>query len=174
VTAAAWRAREVHAPRQRGLPPVVDGHTRVLVLGSFPGIASLTARQYYAHPRNHFWPIMAALTGEPLATLAYSERLHRLRAHRIGLWDIIVACRRRGSSDQAIRDAELGPIRRVQRVALALRAVAFNGGTAATAEPRWREAGYATLILPSTSPAYTRPFDDKLAAWRTLLDWLAT
>jgi hypoxanthine-DNA glycosylase len=159
--------------RQRGLPPVIDGGTRVLVLGSFPGLASLAARQYYAHPRNHFWPIMAALTGEPLAALPYAERLARLRAHRIGVWDVIVACDRKGSSDQAIRNAERAQLHRVQRLAPGLCVVAFNGNTAATAEPEWRAAGYATLRLPSTSPAYTRPLREKLAAWRILADWVA-
>jgi hypoxanthine-DNA glycosylase len=140
----------------------------VLVLGSFPGVASLAARQYYAHPRNHFWPIMAALTGEPLDTLPYAARLERLRAHRIGLWDVIVACHREGSSDQAIRNAERGHVRRVKRTADALAVVAFNGNTAARAETDWAQAGYRTLRLPSTSPAYTRPFAEKLAAWRAL------
>ena len=169
--AAARVAARVTA-RRRGLPPVIDVQTRVLVLGSFPGVASLAARQYYAHPRNHFWPIMAALLAEPLTTLPYPARLDRMRARRVGLWDIIVACRRPGSSDAAIRDAERGEVRRVRRVARELAVVCFNGNTAATAEPVWREAGYATLRLPSTSPAYTRPFDEKLAQWRALERWL--
>jgi hypoxanthine-DNA glycosylase len=160
------------APRQRGLPPVADARTRVLVLGSFPGVASLAARQYYAHPRNHFWPLLGALVGEPLPALPYAERLARVAAHGIGLWDVIVACERAGSSDQAIRRAERAPVRRMARLAPALRVVAFNGNTAASAEPEWRDAGYETLRLPSTSPAYTRPFEEKLAAWRALARWL--
>lgn len=160
------------AGRQRGLPPVVDAGTRVLVLGSFPGVASLAARQYYAHPRNHFWPIMAALLDEPLPAFPYAARLARMRARGIGLWDIIVACRRPGSSDAAIRDAERGDVRRMRRVAGDLAVVCFNGNTAATAEPVWRAAGYATLRLPSTSPAYTRSFEEKLAQWRALESWL--
>jgi hypoxanthine-DNA glycosylase len=168
--AAGLIARE--AARQRGLPPVVDARTRALVLGSFPGVASLAARQYYAHPRNHFWPIMAAILGEPLTALPYGTRIDRMRARGIGLWDIIVACRRPGSSDAAIHDAERGDVRRVQRVAPRLAVVCFNGNTAATAEPVWREAGYTTLRLPSTSPAYTRPLGEKLAQWRALEPWL--
>ena len=130
-------------------------------------------RSYYAHPRNHFWPILGALLREPLPELPYAERLDRLRAHRIGLWDIIVACHREGSSDGAIRNAERGGIARIRRVARALEAVGFNGNTASTAEPAWRDAGYRTLELPSTSPAYTRPLAEKLAAWRALERWLA-
>lgn len=159
--------------RQRGLPPIVDARTRVLVLGSFPGVASLAARQYYAHPRNHFWPIMAALLDEPLTELPYAARLARMKTRGVGLWDIIVACHRKGSSDGAIRDAERGDVRRIQRAARSLAAVCFNGNTAATAETVWREAGYATLRMPSTSPAYTRPLAEKLAAWRSMQPWLA-
>jgi hypoxanthine-DNA glycosylase len=158
--------------RQRGLPPVVDAHTRVLVLGSFPGVASLAARQYYAHPRNHFWPIMAAILDEPLTELPYAKRLERMSARGVGLWDIIVACHRKGSSDGAIRNAERGNIARVHRITHALALVCFNGNTAATGRTAWEAAGYATLVLPSTSPAYTRPFAEKLTAWRALERWL--
>ena len=159
-------------PRRHGLPPVLAPDARVLILGSFPGEASLSARAYYAHPRNHFWPILGALVGAPLADLPYAERLARVQAHRIGLWDTIVACERRGSLDGAIRNAERAEVARVHRAAPALVAVAFNGRTAARAAPRWRDAGYQTVVLPSTSPAYTRPFAEKLEAWRALLAWL--
>jgi hypoxanthine-DNA glycosylase len=159
--------------RRRGLPPVLAASARVLVLGSFPSEASLAAKQYYAHPRNHFWPLLGALLDEPLATLPYRMRLARVRAHGVAIWDTIIACERAGSLDAAIRNAERGEIARVRRVAASLRAVAFNGGTAARAAPAWRAAGYATLLLPSTSPAYTLPFAAKLEAWRALLPWLA-
>lgn len=165
-------AVEAPARRQRGLPPVVDADTRVLILGSFPGVASLAARQYYAHPRNHFWPILAALLDEPLVELPYATRLERLSARGVGVWDIIVACQRKGSSDAAIRDAQRGSVARIRRIARSLQAVAFNGNTAATARPVWEAAGYATLVLPSTSPAYTRPLAEKLVAWRALERWL--
>lgn len=160
------------AARQRGLPPVVDERTRVLVLGSFPGVASLAARQYYAHPRNHFWPIMAAILAEPLTELLYAKRLELLSAHGVGLWDIIVACHRKGSSDAAIRNAERGDVARIRRITRSLALVCFNGNTAATAEPVWRDAGYRTLRLPSTSPAYTLPLAEKLAQWRSLERWM--
>jgi hypoxanthine-DNA glycosylase len=158
--------------RKRGLAPVFDSGTRVLILGSFPGDASLAARQYYAHPRNHFWPLVGALIDAPLQTLSYRERLARLRANGIGLWDVYVACARRGSLDSAIRVAERGDAGRVRRAAPAVGLVCFNGKTAARALPLWRDAGYATLALPSSSPAYTRPFAEKLAAWQSIRDFL--
>ncbi|MEO8486680.1 MAG: DNA-deoxyinosine glycosylase [Betaproteobacteria bacterium] len=158
----------------RGLPPILPRDARILVLGSFPGVASLAARQYYAHPRNHFWPVMAVLLDEPLVEMPYAERLKRMRARGVALWDTIVACEREGSSDQAIRRAERAEVPRVRRASPRVEVVAFNGNTAARAAPRWSGAGFATLALPSTSPAYTKPFAEKLAAWRALDRWIAT
>ena len=158
--------------RKQGLPPVLARDTRVLILGSFPGEASLAARQYYAHPRNHFWPLLGIVLEEPLVDLAYRARLARLKTKRVGLWDAIVACERQGSLDGAIRNAERGEIARVRRAAPKLELVCFNGKTAARAESQWCEAGYATLVLPSSSPAYTRPLAEKLTAWRAIGDLL--
>ena len=160
------------AKRHRGLPPLVAPDARVLILGSFPSEASLAARQYYAHPRNHFWPMLSALLNEPLAAMSYPARIARVRAHGIAIWDTIVACEREGSLDAGIRNAERGAIAGIRRVAPGIRVVCFNGGTAGRAEPIWRAAGYATLVLPSTSPAYTLPLAQKVARWRVLTEWL--
>jgi hypoxanthine-DNA glycosylase len=160
------------ARRRRGLAPVIASDARVLILGSFPSEASLAAKQYYAHPRNHFWPILGAVLDEPLAELPDPLRLQRVQAHRVAIWDTIVACERAGSLDAAIRNAERGEIRRVRRAAPDLVAVCFNGRTAARARSAWVAAGYPTLVMPSTSPAYTLPFDRKLAAWQALRTFL--
>jgi hypoxanthine-DNA glycosylase len=159
-------------PLLRGLPPVVAADARVLILGSFPGEASLAAHAYYAHPRNQFWRLLSALLDESLATLPYPERLARLKSRGVAVWDTIVACERKGSLDSAIRNARNSEVERIRTRAPGLRVVGFNGGTAARAEGEWRAAGYATLALPSSSPAYTRPFAEKLAAWRALADFL--
>jgi hypoxanthine-DNA glycosylase len=155
-----------------GLPPVLARNTRVLILGSFPGAASLAAREYYAHPRNHFWPLLAALIDMPLPTLSYRARLAALRANGIGMWDTIVACERRGSLDGAIRNAVRGEAGRVRRSSPAVALVCFNGKTAARALQSWRDAGYATLALPSSSPAYTLPFAEKLVLWRPIAEFV--
>ncbi len=160
------------AARHDGLPPVAAPDARVLILGSFPGEASLAVAQYYAHPRNHFWRLLAAVLGEPVDTLPYAQRLERLRARRVALWDTIVACERRGSLDQAIRVPVRGEVARMRAVAPGIAVVAFNGGTAARGAPAWRAAGYVTLALPSSSPAYTLPLARKLEAWRALGSWL--
>jgi hypoxanthine-DNA glycosylase len=159
-------------PVHHGLPPVLARDTRVLILGSFPGEASLAAAQYYAHPRNHFWPLLAALIDVSLPALPYKSRLAALRANGVGLWDTIVACQRRGSLDGAIRSAVRGEVGRVRRSAPAVALVCFNGKTAARGLPAWRDAGYRTLALPSSSPAYTLPFAEKLAQWRPIAAYL--
>jgi len=88
-----------------GLPPVLAPHTRLVVLGSFPGVASLRAQQYYAHPRNQFWPLLSALWDIDLVGLPYAQRLAESSARGLGLWDVYASCRRAGSLDSAIRDA---------------------------------------------------------------------
>ena len=87
----------------QGLPPAIGASTRLVVLGSFPGVASLQAQQYYAHPRNHFWPILSALWNTDLKALPYAERLQQMLARGLGLWDVYASCEREGSLDSAIQ-----------------------------------------------------------------------
>jgi hypoxanthine-DNA glycosylase len=155
--------------RLQGLPPVIARHTRLVVLGSFPGAASLAAGRYYAHPRNQFWPLLSVLLGEELAALAYAQRLQRLRAHGLGLWDVIAECRREGSLDSAIRDARYNDLAGLRRRAPQLVAVAHNGGESARAMPTTAALGLAVYRLPSSSPANASwSFERKLAAWRAV------
>jgi hypoxanthine-DNA glycosylase len=158
------------SPLLAGLAPVIAPDTRILVLGSFPGAASLAAGQYYAHPRNQLWPILSALTGEDLAGLPYAERLPRLLAHRIGLWDVLGACERQGSLDAAIRKPAANDFARLHLLCPALETVGFNGQASGKFAPQFAQAGYRTVILPSTSPAHASlSFEQKLQCWRALL-----
>lgn len=159
---------------KRSFPPVVDEGTRVLVLGSLPGEESLARSQYYAHPRNHFWRLIGGVIGADLAPLAYEARLEALLAAGIGLWDTVGAARRRGSLDGAIRLHDANDLAALAERLPALRAVGFNGGKSASLGlPRLTaRADLALIPLPSSSPAYTLPFEAKLAAWRRLSDYL--
>src|SRR5690606_32686823 len=94
---------EQQQARLQGLPPVLDAHTRVLVLGSFPGVASLRAQQYYGHPQNHFWKILGVLWALPLMAMPYPERVAVLLERGLGVWDVYRACEREGSLDVDIR-----------------------------------------------------------------------
>ncbi|HMM85023.1 DNA-deoxyinosine glycosylase [Azohydromonas sp.] len=153
-----------------GLPPVVAPGARLLVLGSFPGVASLVARQYYAHPRNHFWPILSALWGVDLVAMPYPQRLDEVRRRALAIWDVYAACRREGSLDSAIEDARLNDLAGLVGRTPTLRAIAHNGGESARAMRVTRALGVPVLRLPSTSPANASwSFERKLAAWREAL-----
>jgi len=152
-----------------GLPPVIAPHTRLVVLGSFPGVASLQAQQYYGHPRNHFWPVLGALWGQDLVALPYAQRLQVMQAKGLGLWDVYAACRRAGSLDSAIQDAVLNDLASLQQLAPGLCGVAHNGGESARAMRHTAALGLPVWRLPSTSPANASwSFDRKLAAWRSV------
>ena len=151
-----------------GFPPVIDDGVDTLILGSFPGVASLGKAQYYAHPQNQFWRLLGAVIGEPLPEMDYESRKRTLLKHRIGLWDVIGGCVRKGSLDADIRSARHNDFARVTAVAGGLRRVFFNGKTAGRFERQFAEQGYETAVLPSSSPAYTLAFELKLAQWRQI------
>lgn len=160
--------------------PVIGTNPRVVILGSMPGVASLEAVQYYAHPRNVFWSIMGELFGiDPAAD--YATRIRQMEALPVILWDSLQACHRPGSLDSSIDDASavandfpwlLGEHPEV-------RAVFCNG---ATSEKYFRKLalpqlpdppGFELIRLPSTSPANAgMNFEQKLEAWRRLLDYI--
>src|ERR1700712_4319850 len=147
----------------KGFPPIADENTRTLILGSFPGVASLDAAQYYAHPRNQFWRLVGQVIGEPLNELPYDERVIRLLAHGIGLWDVLAACEREGRLDTAIRHARSNDFSLFCVPAPALNILCFNGKTSGRFEPVIRAAGFETRVLPSSSPANAiLSFDQKL------------
>ena len=162
--------------RKVAFDPVVDANTRLLILGSLPGDASLMAAQYYGHPRNAFWRLISGVVGRDLAALPYAERLAALKAAGVGLWDVIASAERPGSLDAAIRAPEAADLRGLVGALPALRAVAFNGGKAAKlgrAVLADRSEGVALIDLPSSSPAHARPFEEKAAAWAALAHALA-
>lgn len=154
---------------------------KILILGSMPGVRSLQAQRYYAHPRNAFWPIMAELLNVP-TDAEYRARIDALRAHRIALWDVLDSCYREGSLDSAIRQSRLRTNDFAQFLEQHPRidTVFFNG---ATAERIWlrhvvpelpaEQLPPNSFRLPSTSPAYAAMrFEEKRRHWSTILDWL--
>jgi len=162
----------------QSFPPIADPGAKILILGSIPGKASLRAQQYYAHPRNAFWPIMESLLGiEP--GLPYAARCSGLIRHRIALWDVLAACTRSSSLDSDIVESSIiandfaGFFDRHPQI----RAIYFNG---ARAESSYRKHVRPSLPvaaarlpgcrLPSTSPAHAAlRFDEKLEHWTAIL-----
>jgi TDG/mug DNA glycosylase family protein len=165
----------------RGFPPVARRNARVLVLGSLPGVRSIEAQQYYAQPRNAFWPIMDALA-DAGPELSYAARLAALKRVGIALWDVAAGAVRPGSLDAAIVPAsvEANDFAGFFRQHRQIRAVFFNGAKAAELYRRLviptLDAPFTALPtsrLPSTSPAHAAmSFAAKLDAWRVVADYL--
>ena len=166
--------------RLKGLAPLVSPTTRVLVLGSFPGVKSLQLKQYYAHPQNQFWPILQRLW--PQAGWStdgdYARRCACALAQGLGIWDVYASCEREGSLDSAIREAQLNDFPGLLRQCPLLTGIAHNGGEsfrhARAVEQSLAHAGLAGRVqlhkLPSTSPANASwPFERKLSAWTAVM-----
>lgn len=173
------RSLRAEPVRVRAFPPILGARPRLLILGSLPGVASLRAGEYYAHPRNQFWPIMAALYGTP-ADAPYAQRIATLRAAGVCVWDVLAEATRAGSADADI-DASSARAHGIHDLLLrhpSITRVAFNGGTARRlfdrhvrpSLPPGRLATLEFLTLPSTSPAHASlNRDGKRRRWRALL-----
>jgi len=153
--------------RLYAMPPIIDQRARVLILGSFPSAASLAAQQYYAHPQNQFWRVLAALLKQPLREMDYARRQEALKNAGIAVWDVFASCERAGSLDSAIRQPEFNDFSQLQQWAPVLQRVCFNGQTAAKLQKHLASFGYRVSILPSTSPAHaSRSLEEKTELWR--------
>lgn len=181
ASSAATPAGEVPT-RLVGLPHVVSAGTVVLVLGSFPGAASLKAQQYYGHPQNHFWRILQSLWPQhplpPAGPQHYAQRCAWLLERRLGVWDVYASCEREGSLDTSIRCAVVNDFAQLLRECPDLRAIAHNGGESfkhsAAVRQQWESAYPAAQVqsvrLPSTSPANASwSFERKQTAWAELM-----
>ena len=155
--------------RKSGLPPVVDGETEILILGTLPSDKSLAAGQYYANPSNDFWKLVAAALSKPFDGLLYKDKLDLLKAHRIGLWDAYHSCVRPGSMDGNITDQEFNDFESLKSIAPKLRLVCFNGADAAAPEKSLTWQGYQTRPLPSSSGAYRGDQEERLSRWKAAL-----
>ena len=160
--------------RLLGLPPLVCADTRLLVLGSFPGAASLAAQQYYGHPQNQFWRILQAIYASNAYSMggsSYEYRSNWMLSHGVGLWDVYASCEREGSLDSQIRNAEVNDFAALRQRCPQLRAVAHNGAESFRHTARLENLGLPTVRLPSTSPANASwSFERKLAAWREVFE----
>lgn len=154
-----------------GLAPIVGAGPRVLILGNMPSAMSLSSGQYYGNPRNAFWRITGTLFGFS-ACAPYPDRVAALSTHRIAVWDVLRSCRRTGSLDSAVERDSMVPNNFDAFLAEhpTLERLVFNG---AAAESNFRRlvgtAPLPSVRAPSTSPAQTMRFEDKLEAWRAAL-----
>ncbi len=158
----------------QGLPPLVSCDTRVLILGSFPGVRSLQSKQYYAHPQNQFWKLIFSIISAPrpgeISLLSYEKRSKLILTQGLGLWDVYAACEREGSLDTAIRNAQLNDLAHLQQRCPHLQAIAHNGGESYSHAKHTLALGLPVYKLPSSSPANASwSFERKLAAWQKAL-----
>ena len=157
-----------------GLAPLISSQTRLLILGSFPGVASLQAQQYYGHPQNQFWRVLSAILGDiygcsPKNTGAncYQIRSNWLLSKKLGVWDVFASCQREGSLDSNIRQAVLNDFSTLRTLCPDLQAIAHNGGESFKHAKHTRNLGVHVFRLPSTSPANASwSFERKVAAWQ--------
>ena len=154
----------------RSFEPIYTPQARILIVGSMPSVKSLEQAQYYAHPRNAFWRILFDIFSEP-PTLDYERKKALLREHGLALWDAAAICEREGSLDSDMHDVVYNDFSTLYEVCTDIRTVLCNG---ATAHSLFLKSGYAgerrVVRMPSTSPAYTLPYEKKLALWKKELE----
>ena len=160
---------------KRGLAPVAGEGCRVLILGSLPGDESLRRQQYYGHPQNQFWRMLAAVYDET-GVDTYEEKCALLQRNGLAVWDVLLCAERDGSLDSAIKNAMPNELGTFLEKYPNLQAIGFNGQKAYALYRKFIEgtqnapsAGVRLAVLPSTSPAATRPFKEKVALWRAFL-----
>lgn len=160
----------------RSFEAIIPPESKILILGTMPGVASLEQQEYYAHPRNAFWPIIAHLAGHPEAPTEYAQKIALLKSSGIALWDVCGACLREGSLDSNITDEVPNPIDSLLVENPSIRLLAFNGQPAFKLFKRHFPAlidRSEHIVLPSTSPANARlRFAEKLEKWSELKRWL--
>jgi TDG/mug DNA glycosylase family protein len=157
----------------RSFPPIAKPGARLLILGSMPGATSLAAGEYYAHPRNAFWPIMGQMFGAG-PDMPYAERVERLQAKGVAVWDVLQACEREGSLDSNIRGETPNDFAAFFAAQPGIVRILLNGGNAAAGFRKHAAhllpPGTQAITVPSTSPAHAaRSLDQKLALWRAAL-----
>lgn len=150
-------------------PPIYNSESRILILGSFPSTASRARAFYYGHPRNRFWPLLAALLNEP-EPYTIEEKKQLLLNHRIALYDAVSSCAVDNSADASIHAVVPADLSGIFQTA-AIQAVFANGNKAH--EVCTKQISISAVKLPSTSPANARfRFDDLLAAWKAIRAYL--
>ena len=155
--------------RCESFEPVFAPDARVMIVGTMPSVQSLAHAQYYAHPRNAFWPILFDFFGE-MPHNDYERKKALIRAHGLALWDAAACCEREGSLDSAMRGVVFNDFPSLYARCPGIHTVLCNGGTAHALFLRSGFAGNRTVVrLPSTSPAYTLPYEKKRAAWHEAL-----
>lgn len=153
----------------QSFPPFVNSETKILILGTMPGIASLEKQEYYAHKRNHFWKIMYTLLDNLPISEIFEEKIQLLQANNIGLWDVLENCERKGSLDIHIKNQKENDFETLFKEFPGISKIVFNGKESHKyfLKKFGQIKGITYYVMPSTSPANTMSFDNKLKIWST-------
>jgi hypoxanthine-DNA glycosylase len=157
----------------QSFPSLSNPNAKVLLLGTMPGEKSLALNQYYGHPQNLFWKLLAAVFNEPLPT-DYQLKKEMLLRNNIAVWDVLQACERKGSLDSAIMKEVPNDFKRFLKEHRNIKLIAFNGQKAAAFFKKHvgLNKDYTYVILPSTSPANAgKNFEQKLKEWNVIAPW---
>lgn len=159
--------------RISSFPPIVSEDSKILILGSVPGIRSLEMQEYYAHPQNKFWRILFELFHEDFTT-DYAEKIELLKKNKIAVWDVIDSCERKGSLDTKIKNEAHHDILQLLRDFPSIKVIFCNGKKSFKTLRKILpdDLKIPIFILPSTSPAYTIPYQQKLKDWSVLKSFL--
>ncbi|WP_160718245.1 DNA-deoxyinosine glycosylase [Isachenkonia alkalipeptolytica] len=165
-----FRHGEVQGERMEAFAPILEKDTRVLVLGSMPGVKSLGKQEYYGNPRNQFWMLLGEIFKEEVPE-DYTGKIRMIKRNRVGLWDVIKHCRRKGSLDADIKEEGVNDLKDLLENHESIEKVCFNGGKAY--ELFKKHIGFEGfsqefIKLPSTSPANTQAFEKKLREWEKI------
>lgn len=150
-------------------PALVDSNTKILILGTIPGIASLTKQEYYGNPRNHFWRIMYTLFDTLPVSDSFEEKIQLLKKNKIGLWDVLENCERKGSLDIHIKNHKENDFEMLFKQYPEIHTIVFNGKESHKyfIKKLGQIEGITYYVMPSTSPANTMSFENKLKIWST-------
>jgi hypoxanthine-DNA glycosylase len=150
-------------------PPFINPETEILILGTMPGIASLEKQEYYAHPRNHFWKIIYTLFDKLPVSDNFEEKIKLIKAYKIGIWDVLENCERKGSLDIHIKNHKPNDFYNLFKTYPNIKKIIFNGKESHRyfIKNFEQKKGITYFVMPSTSPANTMSFENKLKNWAT-------
>ncbi|OYX85146.1 MAG: DNA-deoxyinosine glycosylase [Flavobacteriales bacterium 32-34-25] len=153
-------------------PPFVNSETEILILGTMPGIASLEKQEYYAHPRNHFWKIIYAIFDKLPVVTIFEEKIKILQTNKIGIWDVLENCERKGSLDIQIKNHKPNDFESLFNQFPNIKKIIFNGKESHRyfIKNFGQIKGITYYVMPSTSPANTMSFENKLKIWSTCFE----
>ncbi|SFI12011.1 DNA-deoxyinosine glycosylase [Halpernia frigidisoli] len=159
--------------RISSFPAIIDKHSKILILGSIPGVRSLEKQEYYGHPQNKFWKIIFDLFNEEFSQ-NYTEKINLLKKNNIALWDVIDSCERKGSLDSEIKNEEANPILELLENHQKISAIFCNGGKSFKSLENILGKNFRIpiFLLPSTSPLHTISFVEKLEKWKIICNYI--